>query len=328
MYSKQHLTYEEQLDLLESRGLTVPDRTRGVDLLTSVGYYRLSAYVYPFREMLPEDQRCVDSPVQFRAAHVRPGVTLKHVEDLYRFDEQLRSRILAGLAVFEIGLRTQIAHVLGARDKFGHLHASALDAGACVATHTTSTGGQVTDFDDWVERYRKLQRDARNEDYMRHHLVKYGEPLPIWVAVEFLDFGAATRLYGLLDRSDQNTIAANLGIKGGRLLGGWLKSLNYLRNMGAHHNRLWNRTLTLKIGKFSTQQVERSLHHAAALEPLDKVYRALAASAYVIKRIEPEARWHVHLRDLVRKFPQVPHLSATGDMGFPEGWEQLDLWLP
>jgi abortive infection bacteriophage resistance protein len=57
----------------------------------------------------------------------------------------------------------------------------------------------------------RLQREAKNEDYLRHQLAKYGEPLPIWIAVEFLGFGALVRLYGLLDRRDQNTIAKSSG---------------------------------------------------------------------------------------------------------------------
>ncbi|MCL2463518.1 MAG: Abi family protein [Micrococcales bacterium] len=71
--------------------------------------------------MLPETERCIDSPVQFRAERVRPGVTLGHVEALCRFDERLRARVFEGLATLEVDLRTHVAHVLGARHAFGHL---------------------------------------------------------------------------------------------------------------------------------------------------------------------------------------------------------------
>ena len=42
-------------------------------------------------------------------------------------------------------------------------------------------------FSEWMARDGKLQSGAKNEDFVRHHLAKYGPPLPIWVAVEFLD---------------------------------------------------------------------------------------------------------------------------------------------
>lgn len=74
--------------------------------------------------------------------------------------------------------------------------------------------------------------------------MKYGNPLPIWVVVEFLDFGAAVRLLGLMKKTDQNEIASSFGIRGGKLLHAMVRNLSNVRNMAAHHRRLWNRSLT------------------------------------------------------------------------------------
>lgn len=325
-YSKPHLTYPQQLDRLESRGLICRDREAGLALLRSVGYYRLSAYTYPFRVLLPSSEQCVSSPVNYRAPELRAGVTLDHVEALWRFDRRLRARLLDGLEIVEVGLRTQVAHVLGERSPFGHLSLETLDRDAGSRIRPSSSGDAVAAFDAWLSRYRKLQHEARNEDYVRHHLIKYGEPLPIWVAIEFLDFGAVSRLYELLDRRDQNRVAGELGVAGGRLLVGWLKALNYLRNTAAHHARVWNRTPTLKISKFNPAQVQQPLRHAAALEPLDKIYRHVVVTAYLVKQIDPKSRWHVHLREDIGRFPAVPYLSPEADMGFPGGWADLEIW--
>ncbi|WP_328989907.1 hypothetical protein OG394_27085 [Kribbella sp. NBC_01245] len=43
-YSKPHLTFDRQLDLLESRGMRVHDRQFAEHTLGVVGYYRLSGY--------------------------------------------------------------------------------------------------------------------------------------------------------------------------------------------------------------------------------------------------------------------------------------------
>ncbi|WP_159809579.1 Abi family protein [Cellulomonas citrea] len=325
MYDKPHLSYADQLAKLESRGLACGDREAGLALLRSVGYYRLSAYVYPFREMLPPSEQCSSSPVSYRAAELRPGVTLDHVRSLLQFDRQLRARLLDGLEVVEVGLKTQVAHVLGERDPLGHLSVDALDGERCAQLRT---GLDVTAFDAWLERYNKLQADARHEDYVRHHLVKYGDRLPIWVAIEFLDFGAVIRLYELLDRRDQNRVAAELGVKGGRLLVGWLKALNYLRNTAAHHARLWNRTPTLKVGRFNQAQVGPLLAHAASAPSVDRIYRPIVITAYLTRQIDPSSRWPINLRDVVRKFPAVPYVSPELDMGFPADWTKLEIWRP
>jgi abortive infection bacteriophage resistance protein len=323
VYTKSHLTFDEQLAKLKERGLTCSDDVNAVQLLRMVGYYRLSAYVYPFRLMLPAEQRCVSSPVQFRSDHLRPGTTIDHIERLWRFDRDLRLLILDGLETIEIGVRTQVAYVLGARHPFGHLDARQLDKDACAKALPRRRG---TAFEDWMTRYDKLQHSARSEDFVRHHEAKYGRRLPIWVAVELLDFGALVRLFGLLQPKDQSKIARDLGVRGGPLLARWLPALNYLRNLAAHHGRVWNRTLTYSVGHFNPAQVDPTLSHAARSQPRDKIYLPLGLVAYLTKHIEPNTTWPARLCDLINGFPVETGLAPETDMGFPLAWATLPLW--
>ena len=50
MYLKPHLTHLDQLALLKQRGLVVSDDEEALKLLRNLGYYRLSSYLFPFRE--------------------------------------------------------------------------------------------------------------------------------------------------------------------------------------------------------------------------------------------------------------------------------------
>ena len=52
-YSKPHLTYAQQLAQLRGRGLECGQTDVAENVLRTVGYYRFSAYAYPFRELLP-----------------------------------------------------------------------------------------------------------------------------------------------------------------------------------------------------------------------------------------------------------------------------------
>ena len=47
-YAKPYLTIDKQVDLLDSRGLRIKDRSVARDLLTGVNYYRLTGYAIPF----------------------------------------------------------------------------------------------------------------------------------------------------------------------------------------------------------------------------------------------------------------------------------------
>jgi abortive infection bacteriophage resistance protein len=322
-YNKPRLSYEAQVQLMIDRGLACSDPLSAAQLLKQVGYYRLSAYVYPFRELLPPDQARQSSPAHYRSDVIRTGTSFEQVEALWKFDRKLRLKFLDALEVLEIGLRSRLGYVLSERDVFGHLDTKFLDAATCAEP---CRDGAMDLFTDWLERYEKLKDAAKNEDYMVHHRVKYGDPVPVWIAVEFLDFGALCRLYRLLEKSDQNAIAAHMGVKGGALLRKWLTSLNYLRNVCAHHSRLWNRVVTYQAAQFNPSQVEAELQHAARSLPRDKLYVLAASLAYLVRHIDPSTTWHLDFRTHVRKFPDVPDKSPEADMGFPVGWDALPLW--
>jgi abortive infection bacteriophage resistance protein len=48
-YNKPFLGIDQQIVLLQERGMGITDPARAADYLKRIGYYRLSAYWYPFR---------------------------------------------------------------------------------------------------------------------------------------------------------------------------------------------------------------------------------------------------------------------------------------
>jgi abortive infection bacteriophage resistance protein len=323
-YTKPHLSFADQVALMESRGLACGDASRAAEVLRAAGYYRFSAYVYPFREPLGQDEQQT-SPFHFRSDRIRPGTTFDQVEALWRFDRALRLICLDGLETVEVGIRTQVAHILGTRHTFGHLDRSALDENAC-REMVGRPAVRREAFEVWCERYEALRSNAVSEDFVRHNNVKYGGQLPVWIAVEFLDFGAIARLFKLLKPDDQNAIARDLGIRNGHLLARILPPLNYVRNSAAHHSRLWNRTLTLKMPTFPEAVVPAALAHVAKMPSRDKVYVALALTAHLADALDPRANWPSRLRTVVKKFPTLPGVSVETDMGFPNAWQDMALW--
>ena len=47
-FIKHYMTEANLVSLLESRGVVISDEAKAVRYLDSIGYYRLSAYMYPF----------------------------------------------------------------------------------------------------------------------------------------------------------------------------------------------------------------------------------------------------------------------------------------
>jgi abortive infection bacteriophage resistance protein len=324
-YDKPHLTIPQQLAKLEGRGLVISDRDEAERLLVSVGYYRLSAYGYPFRELLPEGSSR-DTTVQFRASDFRAGTTLESVRDLWMFDRRLRLLCVDALETVEVALRSRVGYHLGARHRFGYLDVTSLEP-AAEARRRPGLDDGPTLFESWVDKYQQHQESAEAEDFITHYVEKYDAKLPIWVATETMDFGSLVRLYGFMRKDDQSAVARDLNSLSGAWLGSWIKVASYLRNVSAHHSRLWNRRLTYKFKNVPAQLVELSHLNEDRIRRA-KVYGMLAILASTTSHLEPSSPWRQALVDHMGSFPVLDGVSPESDMGFPARWRDLPVWRP
>ncbi|MFT4189133.1 MAG: Abi family protein [Aeromicrobium sp.] len=321
-YVKPHLSYRDQVELLISRGLSCDDVDAAEQLLRRIGYYRLSAYWYPLRKPLPEDRKR-HSTVHYRLKEFAPGHSFDDAARLYAFDRRLRLHVMDGIEAFEVTLRVQIAHILGRRDPFGHLHLAALDHRA----GTIQRRSGLSRHDEWLEKWGQHVSAAKNEDFVKHYLEKYDGHIPVWVATEIMDLGTLIRLFGLMRKDDTNEIARFFGVKTGRTMNGWLLGLNTIRNASAHHSRLWNRNLVHALPHLRTADVGPDLHHIEHLADRRKIYGYLAVLASMLRAADPTTRWPANFRTLVRKaFPPVQGITARQAMSFPEDWESEPVW--
>lgn len=220
---KAYRTYEEQVDLLAGRGMAIGDRGKAIATLQRVNYYRLSGYWYPFRQLVGGN----------RVDDFYPGTSLDDVVALYEFDVRLRAATFSVLAPIELALRAHLGHELGRVDPCAHLDPNLLGP-------TARTGNS---YQKWLEGY-EAELSRSREDFVAHHHDKYGGRLPAWAAVEVLDWGSLTWLYGFAPRSVQDAVADACGLRAPQLTS-WMKALNLVRNTCAHHGRLFNRVHTL-----------------------------------------------------------------------------------
>jgi abortive infection bacteriophage resistance protein len=326
-YDKPHLTLDAQLAKLVSRGLAVPDPIRAMRLLETVGYYRLSAYAYPFRTPLgPESPR--ETSVQYRSNLFIPGTTFEWIENLWVFDRQLKLLILDAIEIVEIALRSKVGYHLGAHDRFGYLTTDSLNRTACDAFKpdgTDTDDPKLTLFEIWLARYLEHQARATTEDFIKHYVEKYDGKLPIWVATEIMEFGPLVRLYGFMTDTDKSSVSRDVAQTSGAVFGRWMKVANYSRNVSAHHGRLWNRTLTYKIGRLP-DNLPLLQHLNLDIRGKKKVYGLAALLAYLTQEIRPEYEWKSRFVSLLNTFPVGIPLSPESAMGFPADWRSLELW--
>ena len=318
-YSKPYLTFDEQVTLLEQRGMAL-DRAFALDALERVGYYRLSAYWYPYRVLDAVATAALGRPV--RTDDVVDGATLEQVVALYDFDRRLKLLLMDAIERVEVAVRVQLAYTLGASDPYAHTDPSNFDPKFSKARPWR---GGSSAHDEWLAKLATAQNRSK-EDFITHFKNKYGGALPIWVAVEITDFGMTSTLYEHTRGLDRNAIAAHHGVVdeqgsgNGATLTNWLRVLNFARNTCAHHSRLWNRNFVDQIAISGLRGIPE-LVHVASLSTRDqaRVYPALAITRYLMDTAALDSSWQRRLVDHLDSFPSDSVVSHA-DMGLHQDW--------
>lgn len=311
-YSKPWLSYEDQLALLESKGMNIGDREKALSYLERVGYYRLSAYWHPFRKANSKTEL---SDAFHENTHFTDAV------DLYLFDKQLRLLMVDALERIEVAVKVDIAHSLGRIDPFAYRNLNFLDSK--VALKQKSTQANKTTFQFWQERYQASRRTSK-EDFVKHFKLKYNGDLPIWVAVEIWDFGSLSNFFAMMKGQDQFKIAKKYGIPQFQILVSWLRCINYLRNIVAHHSRLWNRNMADQPRLPKGNHPEWWQHFKNDQTLASKPFLLIAIVRHMMLGICPNTEWHLRISEHILNFPKIESSMKRSieDMGIPENWEE------
>ncbi|MCE5248998.1 Abi family protein [bacterium] len=294
-YIKPPLTFEQQADLLLSRGL-IADRSLLISCLSTVNYYRLSGYLYPFRNRSDD--------------LFKPGTTFGLVWRHYCFDRRLRLIVMGAIEKTEIALRTSIIYFFAhANGPFGHVDRKNLQ--------NLSGDGH----EEWLKRLN-VEANRSKEAFVTHFQRKYGDSqshLPLWMAAEIMSFGALLTLFNGMNDSLQKIVAAEYRIPD-KVFKSWFISLNAVRNICAHHGRLWNRELGYKPLLPSERKYPE--WHTPVTISNNRVFVILTILKYMITVISPECLWSERLTELLDEYPEISRSS----MGFPVDWNTYPIW--
>lgn len=296
---KAYKTYAQQVEILAARGMDMGDRESASATLRRVNYYRLSGYWYPFRKQTPAG----------REDGFYAGTRFSDVVALYEFDARLRAATFAALVPVELAIRALLGHELGRIDPCAHLEPSLLGP----------TAQRGDGYSKWVRRYEDELKQSR-EDFVEHHNQKYGGRLPVWAAIELLDWGRLSYLYGFAPRKVQDAIADACGLTAPQLMS-WLKALNLVRNTCAHHGRLFNRVHTI-VPKLPA--IGRHPDLDAPSTDWNRTFGQLTLVQFLSVRLGT-GRSRL-LPAVVNRFPTV-QIVPISHLGAPNGWQDgSPLW--
>lgn len=304
-YSKPATSVAAQERLLARRGLKCSTPGLLELWLKTVGYYRLSAYWLPFES--PANQS------QTRSKKFVPGTQFEDVVRLYIFDRHLRLLVTEAIERIEIALRARWTNRLS----------------LAVGSHGFMDASNFVDGYRHTNQYNRLVtrvRDSR-ETFIEHYHQKYTDPYipPIWSVTETLTFGELSHWIVMTkDNSIRSAVAIDIGLPNKATLDGCLHVLSYIRNICAHHGRLWNRKTVKRLPaiKRFKQDLVYETGPKSRGQLTNRTYNVLVLLMRLMKHQSADTTFPRRCYELVSTLSR----SERQAMGFPADWRNRPIW--
>lgn len=293
-FLKPYTSAHDLVRLLQSRGLIVSDTAKAESYLEYIGYYRLSAYMYPLLQM-PKEQH-----------HYKPNTTFEQVMMLYRFDKKLRLLIFNEIEKIEVAIRSVIVNI------------------GCSMTGNPFWMTDGSNFIDMGRFQRTMDLiDAElhrsREDFIVHFRRIYSDAYPpAWILAEILPFGVITNIFSNIKVARiKKSISRKFGLQIAPFES-WLTIVTLTRNSCCHHARVWNKQNTIR------PMLPNRMTGSWISLPTDtlRIYFDLCIIKYFLNVISPNNDMKVKIDALLSAYPSID-INA---MGFPCGWETEPLW--
>lgn len=285
--------------LCQSRGLDIDDRDAASEAFSRLGYYRLSGYMLSFQEK-----------GNGGTSHTfLEGVSFKDVLDAYTFDRKLRLVVMDAVERIEISIRAIISDVMSlSHGPHWFLNPAGL--------------GNPERKEEIVEKIREAVDQSRGGNgslHIAHYYETYDDPPfpPSWMVFEVLSFGLVSKIYTVLPSEQRKAIASRFGFTP-EYARSWFHMVSQMRNICAHHGRLWNRV----FGVVPKRAKNYDEHFREPEKFSKKLYCQIAVLKILLDEIDPQSDWTETFKMFIAKNPHID----LGRMGFPEGWEGMDLW--
>lgn len=281
MQLKPSLSIDDQLLLLQQRGMQFNDTCMAKEFLSNHNYYRLNIYFHKLMRM-----KNVFSD----------GLRFEDVMGVYNFDQWLRNKLLFLLESVETRAKTELSYYLGM--KYGS---------DCFYQEHPFNNHVI-----YTRIYENFQREKQfkykeNDPVVVHHEHFYGGYYPIWVIVEFLSFSSTSQLFYCLNEIDKKAIARERYKIDEAVLASWFHSLSVLRNICAHYGYIFRRNIPIKPRQL--KEFPQSTNDQGNL----------FLFCLVLREISEKSHWQQFFQSFKEHSENLKPFSEV-DYGFPDHW--------
>jgi len=240
----------------------------------------------------------------------KPGSYFEAVLDRYTFDRKLRLILFDAIERIEIALRTKMIYFLS--QSYGglwHLNTTIVDN---VQMHTDL----LTDLQKEFKR--------SNEIFIKDHKHRYPHLEPdTWKIMEVASMGTLSKIYKNLHHQlpEKAKIANEMGLRLHSELSSWLEAIVYVRNIIAHHSRLWNRNM-VKTPRHLINPASLWLRQNPTGVQMKKPFYIITAMLYLCNKVTPNHQIKHKIIELIGENPNIPVYKV----GFINNWQTEPIW--
>ena len=304
---KKSRSIQEQIDLLKQRGMKIEDEEFAGLHLSHISYYRLKGYWWDMQ--IDKERHIFSKDADFKDVIAR-----------YFFDKELRLILFDAIESIEIALRTKMIYHLS--QSYGGLYYT--DKGLFVNEEL-----HQQHIEDLMVEFMRS-----SEIFIKDYKHKYGvwedgkctsltQQPDAWVIFEVATFGTLSKIYKNLNHQlpEKAKIANDFGLNIHTELSSWLEAISYLRNIVAHHSRVWSRNMVKRPMDISNPRgiwLQNPLSEFARKKP----YLIITSMLYLCNAINAGDIYKKKIISLIAKNPDMP----IHKIGFPNHWNKELIW--
>lgn len=304
--NKEFKNLDEQISILESKGLTINNKEYAKEVLMRENYFFLNGYRHLFMKSV-NNKKYID------------GTTFEELYSLFLFDRSFRNILFKNILIIENNVKSVLSYMLslkyGYREK-EYLHPKSF----------TSNPEKVRQVNDIIKKMkRQINSNAQQHSATAHYVNNYGY-IPLWVLVKVLSFGIVGELFAVLKKEDQISISDIYHLDP-ETFSNYLVILSNYRNLCAHEDIVFeNRT---------QRQIEDTKYHRILKVDImndEYIYgkNDLFALIIIIKQMlkDNEVKDMVLeidsiLQNLEYNVKSIPISKVLDRMGFPPNWKDI-----
>ena len=297
-------TISDQIELLKRRGMLFKDEAKAYSQLEKIGYNRLKGY-------------WLDMQSDFNLHIFRTDVYFEDIIERYYFDRQLRIILFDAIEQIEIAFRAKmIYHLSIAYGGLWYLNPSLFEStiitqkGETKTAHFFALDELQKEFNRSQDIFTKDRKTEQNPD--------------AWIIMESASMGSLSKLYKNLRNKlpEKASIANEMGLNSTFTFVGWIESITLIRNMIAHHSRLWNRPMVKHPSMQLKNPAGAWLTRPLQPQQLNKPFAIISCMVYFCNHLNQSEDIKQKIIALTNSFPNIPLYKY----GFPNHWRNEPLW--